>query len=90
MDKILISLRVNNSTTPNKLAGSIAKNIQEGKDVEITAVGAGAVNQTVKGLAIARTFVAGAGKDLLFAVGFLDVIIEEQKKTAMRFFCKVL
>jgi len=89
MDKVLVSLRTSNTTNPNKLAGSVAKNIQEGKDVEITAVGAGAVNQTVKALAIARTFVAGTGKDLMFSIGFKDVEIEAQKKTAIVFYLKV-
>jgi stage V sporulation protein S len=81
----LIRLRVSAQTNPNKLAGSAVKNIQEGKTVEVAAVGAGAINQAVKALAIARSFIASAGKDLFFKVGFIDVMIEEQKKTGINF-----
>jgi len=81
-----ISLKVSAKTNPNKLAGSAVKNMQEGKEVDIIAVGAGAVNQAVKALAIARSFVSSTGKDLYFSVGFTEVTIEEQKKTAVIFF----
>ena len=80
-----MTLKVSAKTNPNKLAGSAVKNMQEGKHVDIVGVGAGAVNQAVKALAIARGFVSSTGKDLYFSVGFETIKIENLEKTAIRF-----
>jgi stage V sporulation protein S len=66
------------SSTPNQgLAGSIAKVIGNGYECELTAIGAGAVNQAVKGLVIARRMVSSSGYDLLFAPGFTTLNLED-------------
>ena len=79
-----ITLKVANSSNPNSVAGAIAKNIEEGKEVELSSVGAGAVNQAVKAIAIARGFVSPQGIDLVAKPGFEDVQIEGETKTAIR------
>lgn len=89
MAKEEIVLRVAAKSDPSSTAGSIAKNIQEGKEVSILAVGAGAVNQAVKAYNIARGFVAPSGKDLFWKSGFIDVYIPneagvEEKKTGIK------
>lgn len=84
-EKELVTLKVAGGSNPHSVGGSIAKNIQEGKDVVISAIGAGAVNQAMKAVAIARSFSAQSGKDLLLRVGFEDVIIDNEQKTAMKF-----
>ena len=77
------TLKVSAKSNPSSVAGSIAKNLQEGKNVEMSAVGAGAVNQMVKAYAIARGFVAPTGKDLILRGGFADIEIDGEKKTSM-------
>ena len=85
-----IELKVAAESNAASVAGSIAKNLQEGKTVSLLAIGAGAVNQMVKGYAIARGYVAPSGMDLALKGGFTNVEImdkgELNKKTAIRLF----
>jgi stage V sporulation protein SpoVS len=60
--------------------------INEGERVILTAIGASAVNQAVKAIAIGRGMMACGGQNLTFSVGFHDEQIGETVKTAMRFF----
>lgn len=80
-----IELKAASTSNPASLGGAIVKNIEEGKKVYIIAVGAGAVNQTVKSLAIAQGYAAPQGLVLSNRVGFTDVEIEGEEKTAMKF-----
>lgn len=94
MAKEKIVLKVAASSNPSSVAGSIVKNIQEGKDVELLAVGAGANNQAIKAYCIARGFAAPAGMDLLLKGGFTDVFIpnmdgENEQKTGIKLFVVV-
>lgn len=82
MSKIV--LKVASSSNPSSVAGALVKNMQEGKDVELLAVGAGAVNQAVKAVAIARGYVSPQGVDITVKPGFEDVEIEGKKKTAVK------
>lgn len=78
-------LRVAAASNPSSVAGSIVKNIQEGKKVEVIAVGAGAVNQSVKALAIARGFGSPSGLNLSCIPAFTDVTIDNKVRTAIKF-----
>lgn len=82
----VVLLRVASDSNPNSVAGSVAKNLQEGRIVEMVAVGASAVNQAVKALAIARGFVAPSGKDLYFKPGFQELMIDGAERTAIKFY----
>jgi stage V sporulation protein S len=82
MSKIV--LKVASSSNPSSVAGALVKNMQEGKDVQLLAVGAGAVNQAVKAVAIARGYVSPQGVDITIKPGFEDVEIEGKKKTAVK------
>ena len=82
MSKIV--LKVASSSNPSSVAGALVKNMQEGKEVELLAVGAGAVNQAVKAVAIARGYVSPQGVDITIKPGFEDVEIEGKKKTAVK------
>lgn len=66
-----------------KVATSIVKNMQEGKLVEAVAIGAAAVNQALKAVAIARGLVAPCGWDLVVSPGFRDLMIEGETKTGL-------
>ena len=52
--------------------------------VEVQAVGAGAINQAIKAIAIARGFVAPSGKNLICIPAFQDIAIDGEERTAIK------
>jgi stage V sporulation protein S len=78
-------LKVSADSKPKAVAGAIAAVVREKGNVEIQAVGAGAVNQAVKAIAISRGFVAPNGIDLVAIPAFTKVDIEGEERTAIRF-----
>lgn len=66
-------LRVSNTSSPADLASAISYALYDGRKVILRAIGAGAVNQAVKGVAIARGYVAQRSLDLACAPGFTTV-----------------
>ena len=76
-------IRVSGKSPVPQLAGSIIKSIEEGSDVEVRAVGASAVNQMYKSIAVARGTLATKGKDLLVKPGFSEITEREEEKTVM-------
>ena len=58
--------------------------IREKGAAELQTIGAGALNQAVKALAIARGFMAPSGVDLICRPAFTDVEVDEQERTAIR------
>ncbi len=77
-------LTVSSKSNPNSVAGAIAGVIREHGKAEIQAIGAGAINQSVKAIAIARGFVAPTGIDLIFIPAFTDVEINGEERTAIK------
>ncbi len=77
-------LKVSSKSNPNSVAGALANVFREKGSVEIQAVGAGALNQAIKGIAIARGFVAPSGKNLVCIPAFADISIEGEEKTAIK------
>lgn len=78
-------LRVAAASNANSVAGALAAAIREQGGAEMQAVGAGAVNQAVKAIAIARGFVAPQGMNLICIPAFTDLVIDGEKRTAIRF-----
>jgi stage V sporulation protein S len=78
-------LQVASSSQPASVAGAIAGLLREDKLCELQAIGAGAINQTVKAIAIARGFLAPSGIQIMSTPSFQDVIIRGEERTAMRF-----
>ena len=78
-------LKVSTKSNPNSVAGALAAIIKEKNLVEIQAVGAGAINQAVKAIAIARGFIAPSGKDIICIPAFTDIIIDGEERTAIKF-----
>ena len=78
-------LKVSSKSDPNSVAGAIAGTIREHGEAELQAVGAGAVNQVVKAIAISRGYVAPSGLDLICVPGFKDIEINGEKRTAIKF-----
>ncbi len=80
-------LKVSAKSNPNSVAGALVAAIRETKGtVEMQAVGAGALNQAVKAIAIARGFVAPGGEDLLCTPAFADITINGEDRTAIKLF----
>ena len=77
-------LKVSTKSSPNSVAGALAGVIREQGVVEIQIVGAGALNQAVKAIAIARGFVAPMGLDLICTPAFADIEINGEERTAIR------
>ncbi|OQY09581.1 MAG: stage V sporulation protein S [Fusobacteriia bacterium 4572_132] len=82
-------LKVSSKSSPNSVAGAIAGILKENSHVEIQAIGAGAVNQSVKAIAIARGFVAPSGDNLICIPAFVDIEINDEKRTAIKFIVKI-
>jgi len=78
-------LKVSADSKPKAVAGAIAAVLREKGMVEVQAVGAGAVNQAVKAIAITRGFVAPNGIDLITIPAFTKVEIEGEERTAIKF-----
>ncbi len=77
-------LKVSTRSRPSALAGAIAGVIREAGHVEVQAIGAGATNQAVKAIAIARSYLAEEGLDLWCVPSFLDILIDGDERTALR------
>ena len=84
------TLKVGTKSNPNSVAGALANVFREKNSVEIQAIGAGALNQAIKAIAIARGFVAPSGKEIAVIPSFWEVTIDEQVKTAIKLVVKYL
>ena len=80
----MVVLKVSAKSVPNSVAGAIAGVIRESGSVEVQAVGAGATNQAVKAIAIARGYLAPAGMDLVCVPTFGNIVINDEERTAIR------
>jgi stage V sporulation protein S len=78
-------LRVGANSKPNSVAGALAGIIRKDRKVELQAIGAGAVNQSVKAFAIARGFVSPQGFDLVCIPAFSDAEIDGDERTVIKF-----
>jgi stage V sporulation protein S len=78
-------LRVSAGSNPQSVASAIAHAIYENRSVKMRAVGAGAVNQSCKAMAIARGYVAPRGLDLTFKIGFTTIESRDGQISAMVF-----
>lgn len=82
-------LKVKSSTNVKALAGSISHNVIGSGDVPpklvvLLAIGAGAVNQAIKALAISSGFIAKSGQTLSFRAGFNETVIDGEERTIIR------
>jgi stage V sporulation protein S len=66
------------------VAGAIAGVMREAHRAEVQAIGAGAVNQALKAIVIAKGYLAEEGVDIICVPSFVEVEIEDQERTAIR------
>ena len=81
-------LRVASRSDPNSVAGALAGTVREQGRAEIQTIGAGALNQAIKSIAIARGFLAPSGMDLICRPAFVDVEIDGHQRTAIKLSCE--
>ena len=77
-------IRVAATSRPAAVAGAIAGVMREQGHVDVQAIGAGAVNQAVKALAIARGYLEQDGIDIVCVPAFVELTIDDQERTAVR------
>ena len=77
-------LKVSSKSNANSVAGALANVFRDKGIVEIQAVGAGALNQAIKAIAIAGGFVAPNGKNLVCIPAFSDISIDGEERTAIK------
>lgn len=81
-------LKVSGKSRCSSVAGALANTIRNNGEAELQAVGAAAINQAVKAIAIARGFLAPGGMNLVTIPSFIDVTIDGEDRTAIRFVVK--
>ena len=77
-------LRVSAWSNPKSVAGAIAGVLREQGRVDVQVIGAAALNQAIKAIAIARSYVSGEGIDPVCIPAFQDIEINGEGRTALR------
>jgi len=78
------TIRVASTSRSTAVAGAIAGVMREQEKVDVQAIGAGAVNQAVKAVIIASGYLEEDGIDIICIPMFVEVMINEQERTAVR------
>lgn len=77
-------IKVSANSRTSAVAGAIAGVVRENKRAEVQAIGAGAVNQSVKALVLAIGYLKNDGIDVVCVPEFVDVTIEDKVRTAIK------
>lgn len=77
-------LKVSSKSNPNSVAGAIAGVVREKGVAELQSIGAGALNQAVKAVAIARGFLAPLGIELICIPAFSEINVDGDERTAIK------
>lgn len=77
-------LKVSAKSRPSAVAGAIAGVVRENGRAEVQAIGAGATNQAIKAIAIAREYLLDTNIDAICIPAFIDVMIDNEERTAIR------
>lgn len=78
-------IKVSGTSRTSAVAGAIAGVFRENKRAEVQAIGAIAVNQAVKALALAKSYLKEDGYEIFFTPEFVDVEIDGKVRTAIKF-----
>jgi stage V sporulation protein S len=78
-------IKVSGTSRTSAVAGAIAGVVRENKRAEVQAIGASAINQAVKAMALAKGYLTNDGMDIVFIPEFVDVQIEDKIRTAIKF-----
>lgn len=78
------TLKVSSKSNPNSVAGALAAIIKANPSAEMQTVGAGALNQAIKAIAIARGFLVPTGVDIVVVPTFSVIQINGEERTAIK------
>jgi len=78
-------IKVSGTSRTSAVAGAIAGVVRENNRAEVQAIGASAINQAVKALALAKGYLSNDGLDIIFVPEFVDVQIDDKVRTAIKF-----
>lgn len=81
----MIILKVSKNSNPGSVAGALSGIVRERGSAELQAIGAAAVNQAVKAVAIARGFLAPSGFDIVCTPAFSEIEVAGEERTAIKF-----
>jgi stage V sporulation protein S len=81
--------KVSATSKPVALAGAIAGVVRTQHELEVHAIGAGAINQAIKAIAISRGYVAPSGLDLVCIPSFINISINGEERTGIRLVVEV-
>lgn len=81
----MIILKVSKNSNPGSVAGALSGIVRERGTAELQAIGAAAVNQAVKAVAIARGFLAPSGFDIVCTPAFSEIEVGGEERTAIKF-----
>lgn len=85
-----VQIKVSSKSNVKSVAGSITKTLEEGNIAEVTTIGAGALNQATKAIAMARGFIANKGRDAVVRPGFGDTVIDGEERTLIKQFVSII
>ena len=83
-------LKVSSKSNPNLVAGALVNILKDDDNVQLHSIGAGALNQAVKSIAIARGYLTPSGQDIICVPSFLEVKIGKDIKTAIKLEIKLV
>jgi stage V sporulation protein S len=78
-------IKVSGKSRTSAVAGAIAGVVRENQRAEVQAIGASAVNQAVKAIALAKSYLVDDGYNIVFIPEFVDVEIDDKVRTAIKF-----
>lgn len=82
-------LKISSKSNPNSIAGAIAGQIKENGKSELRAIGAGAINQAIKAIVIARGFLTPSGIEIVCIPAFTQVKFDGEERTGMKLIIKI-
>ena len=78
-------LKVSSKSSPSSVAGAITNILKKDNSVDIQSIGAGALNQCVKAIIIARSYLTPMGKDIRCIPSFNEIDVNNLPRTAIKF-----
>lgn len=82
------NIKVSTNSNPNLVAGALAGILREKGTAEVQAIGAGAINQAIKSIAIARGYMAQGGQDIWCIPAFVELQIAGEERTGIKMLVK--
>lgn len=82
-------LKISSKSNPNAIAGAIVGQIKEEEKSEMRVIGAGALNQAMKGIVIARGYLAPLGINIVCIPAFINLKFDETEMTGLKILVKV-